>query len=183
MKPFIYLDYDDTLVDFNAAVLARVNKEHGTNLTHRDIEYYGFLPDTYGPGVRKLWQSHGLYADVRPFSTSELFLKILSEKYRIRIITKSHPHVQVEKEYHAKMYFGIRDDMFIHIDEDKFPYTTDGVLVDDAAHHIEKHILENNQPGILFNMDSQNGWSKPTIQHRLLRIANSHQAVLRMLGL
>lgn len=180
-KP-IFLDYDDTLVDFNAAVLMFVNQWNKINLTHSDILSYGFLPDAYGEEVRTLWQTYGLYKYVKPFETSKMFLKELNKHYEVYIVTKSHLKVQYEKDYHAKFHFGIRDNI-IHVDHHKSHYTVNGPLVDDATHNIEEHIITNSQPGILFNMNGQNGWSKPNIQHRLLRIANSHNAALRLLGI
>ncbi len=181
-KPPIFLDYDDVLVDFVSPILDAINRWEGTDLKPYDIPTYSYLPDTYGAKVRDLWENRGFYKYVKPFSTSKWFLDQLKEKYEIFIITRSHPDIVGEKEYHAKLHFGIREN-FISVHGHKYPHTVGGPLIDDATHNIEDHIINNSQPGILFNMNGQNGWSKPTMSHYLLRIANSHSGALKLLGL
>jgi 5'(3')-deoxyribonucleotidase len=180
-KPPIFLDYDDVLVNFIGPVLDVVNGWENSNLKHGDVLTYSYLPDTYGHRVRELWQTYGFYKYVEPFPTSKWFLEKLKERYTINIVTKSHPKVACEKEYHAKFHFGIRDNFF-SVEGCKSKFTEGGILIDDATHNIQDHILTNNQPGILFNMNGQNGWSKPTIQHRLLRMTTSHAGALKLLG-
>ena len=44
-------------------------------------------------------------------------------------------------------------------ESDKWKYTSDGILIDDAPHNVIAHTLNNKKPSILFNYRNRYGWA------------------------
>jgi hypothetical protein len=186
----IYLDYDGTLCDLPFIWIDWVNKTFDKNFTLQDVIHYDYIANVLGDSANKMWRTKGCYTNVTPFFKSQFFvdqLKIRFGEENVKIITCSPPGMEKEKDEHIKYFYNIDMENVVHTC-DKYLYTHDGILIDDAKHHIINHINENNQYGILFDYNEQYGWSKLNPDdyklmkdYRKVKVMNSYREIIEFL--
>lgn len=156
----LYIDYDCTLVSTILPVLKTVNNKYDVDIIPPNITDYSWLEEHISSDISMMWGDPNIYDEIVPYLNAEWFIETLKAKgHPIKIITFSKESVVEAKNKHAFKYFGINEEDMIHCHNDKYAYTTDGILIDDRVKNIRDHVSQNNKPGILFNYLGENGWS------------------------
>lgn len=173
----IYLDFDSTLVDFTKGWIDWLKKEKNIKIKAKDIEHWDWISKHHGEDVNRYWKTSGIYKnDIKPIAGSQEFIVILKYLYgedNIFIISNSARNMEDEKWEYSKKHFNFNPSNFIHV-ADKFKYTSDGILIDDAPHNVVDHVVNNGKPAILFNYRNTYGWGKLEQKHRLITICNTY---------
>jgi len=176
----IFVDYDSTLVDLIDGWLKWIKKTHGHKIKTEQITEWNWLSNTHGEAMNDYWKINGVYnRDVKPISGAVMFMDALRNLYgeeSVFIISASHCGMENEKAEHAKKHFGIDPGYFMHKHE-KYRYTSDGILIDDAPHYIAQHIRANEKPGILFNYRNRYGWAYLPGNPLLMRASSYAEAL------
>lgn len=149
----------------------------------KDVLYYGWIRDAFGPNAEAWWATPGIYNVITPLPGAEKFVENLAKNFRVRIITHTHKSQNPkEKEDWISKHFRHNVFSVIHASE-KFHFTSDSILVDDCPRHIHDHIRHNDSIGILFNYKNAYGWSIPLLKDDRLVMASSYEAVLDIVNL
>lgn len=172
---YIDLDFDNLVYDLESLNLKFVKDHYGVTLKSRDITHWNFYLTEF-PEVEKIWGDFKLYSKAKFFENAKQFYEDLYSIKKVRIITASYPQIEKEKD---KMIFDFfqKEVEIIHA-RDKYLFTKKSVLIDDTSGHIEKHVINNNNYGILFDLNGQYGWNKDCMKHDLIIRATSYDEVL-----
>jgi 5'(3')-deoxyribonucleotidase len=157
----VFLDFDNTLVDLAQGWLDWLAKEKYIKVTTKHIKEWDWLSKTYGEHVNEYWKTPNIYDDIIPIPGSITFVEALKRIYgreNILIISNSAKNMIDEKTIFAEKYFKILPTNVLHV-ADKWKYTSEGVLIDDAPHNVIDHVKANQTPAILFNYRNKWGWA------------------------
>ena len=177
MKSCIFVDFDETLVNTVAVVLAKFQAKTGVSLTTRDITHWTFLSDTFGEEYAHFWIMPGLYETVEPLSGAVDFMTELKKDWDPVIITASHAPIVEEKSRCIEKLFDVP---FFH-EHEKWKLTKGSTLIDDGPHNIIAHVEKNANPAILFNLNNSRGWCNIPEPHPLIKHAQSYAEILAIL--
>lgn len=159
----IFLDFDSTLVDLHEPYINWLKAEKNIKIKTKDISHWNWVIEQYGEDTSNYFKIDGIYEkEVKPISGSQLFIKTLNKLYgkeNVFIISNSFKNMVIEKTEYARKNYDIFINNFIHV-EDKWKFTSDGILVDDAPHNVVNHTINNRKPSILFNYRNRYGWAK-----------------------
>lgn len=163
----IFVDYDSTLNNLDEAWAKWINENYNADISRPDILHWNWIENKFGHGACDFFKDPNIYANedvIWAISGSKSFINRLCYIYgkeNVYIITASANGTTETKDDHIMRNFGrsVLRKNIIHT-HDKYAYTMEGILIDDAVHQIEKHCLRNNQLGIVFDRDHMNGWSK-----------------------
>jgi len=163
VRTIIFLDYDSVLNDLGLAWLRWLNPKFGVNITQSDILHFNWLEENF-PGANEFWATPGIYHNhVKPLPGSHDFVARcihLVGRENVFVLTSSLSNMEHEKDEHIMYHYGLDLSQIIHA-HDKAIYTKEGILVDDHPKNCINHINTHCTHAILFDKDSEYGWSKP----------------------
>ncbi len=181
----VYLDFDSTLVTLAEEWIKWLKEEKFIKISTKDILHWNWISDTYGEHVNQFWKTEGIYKNkIKPISGSVEFVNILKKIYgfeNVIIISNSARNMVDEKIEFAKKHFNIIPNNFLHVEE-KWKYTSDGILIDDAPHNVISHTKNNSKPAILFNYRNRYGWAKLNSPEKYVTICNGYDKCLEVLN-
>ena len=199
MKPKLCCDFDDVLVDFVDSWLKWIHTEGYSIKRHipSDVEYYTWFIDKFGNNCRDFFLKDPVdcYANkLSAYPGAINFYKFCKRHFDVEIVTHAcKVETELAKTNFAKHFFGkdvkIR---FFSVLEEKVNHIAGSILIDDYPFHIIKHAGINKMPGIIFDYNGRNGWSKykdyrdqieidnPGIN--LIQYATSYEEIKLLLG-
>ena len=157
----VYVDLDSTLVDLMSEWIKWLNDEKFIKIKTQNILHWEYLSEKYGEHVNDFWKQKGIYNNIKPINGSIEFMYILKKMYgkeNVVVISKCVKSNQEEKVKYSEKIFGVLPNNFINA-SDKWQFTSDGILIDDAPHNVIDHVKRNNKPAILFNYRNRYGWA------------------------
>lgn len=190
----ISFDIDSVLLDTEKRIINFIKKEYNVSITQKEITHWDYYAMNF-PKVIELFTKPELYDNVEAIKNmdkvlSKLISKVGSDK--IQFITSSHSNIEKAKEETVlKLYKHIKDIEkidFIHVglkclnekdtkSHNKFEYSNNTILIDDAIHNIDSHINFNEKnKGIL--VDFGYGWNQNYSHKNVIR-ANTTEDILR----
>lgn len=179
----IYVDMDSTLVDLMSNWIDWLNKEKSVKVTTKEIIHWDYIAETFGEEANNFWKTKGVYNNVKPINGSVEFMYILQKMYdkeNVVIISKCVKSNYDEKVKYAEKYFNILPNNFINA-SDKWQFTSDGILIDDAPHNVIEHSIKNEKPSILFNYRNRYGWANLNKEHKLITKCKDYSECLKVI--
>ncbi len=176
---------DNTLVNLVAGWIKWLKKEKYINITATNILNQCWISETYGEHANEYWKRSGIYEnEVLPIPGAINFIKALKYIYgenNIIIISNSVRNMVNEKTKYALEVFEIINTNFLHTSE-KWKYTEDGILIDDAPCDVLDHVKSNHTPAILFNYRNRYGWAKLDKPNKLVHTCTNYAECITILS-
>jgi hypothetical protein len=180
MKPKLILDLDDTLVNFVDNWLSWIHKEGYSTRRYipSEVEYYTWFIDKFGPNCRDFFLNDPIdcYTNkLVPYRGALSFYKFCERHFDVEIVTHAcKVETEIAKTNFVKHYFGKNVKIrFFSVLEEKVNYIGGSILIDDYPFHVIKHTEINKMPGIIFDYNGRNGWSKLENYINILRDVKS----------
>ncbi len=178
----ISLDVDSVLLKTEERVLEEIKNLYNIKLDLKDITYWNFYKDHY-PLVLDFFNNTKFYDNVDKIDNMDIVLNSLIKKYgsnNIQLVTSSNEILAKQKEaclfknfsninHFNKLkiiHVGFYDEDEINTQHEKYHYTKGTILVDDAIHNIESHIINNNKEALIVDFDY--GWNQ-NFEHKLVQ--------------
>jgi 5'(3')-deoxyribonucleotidase len=180
----VFLDYDNTLCDLLSPWLDWLKLEKNIRIKQMDIQNWNWISENFGEDTNDYWKTKGIYDNIKPISGAVEFMMVLKKVYgseNVFLISNSASNMIREKEAHAKKHFGIEGNYFQHADN-KWEYTSDGILIDDAPHNVVAHVMNNNKPAILFNYRNRYGWANVPVKIKNLTTCTDYGKILKVIN-
>jgi len=149
MKEKIFLDFDNTLMQFIDYFLNEINKIEGI-----ELKSFNYTEEDNKEIVKKHYdfiKTGDHYSKMELFENSMEFIDNLNKKFDIHIVTSNISSDQ--KKYKNKYIvntFGEKIKSVINARK-KHPHTKEGDFIDDDIKKIKAHIENNETKGILIN--------------------------------
>lgn len=172
----IFLDLDNVIYDLESVNLRFIEENYGVKLTSRDVKTWDFYLKDY-PEITKVWGDFKLYSKGQFFEGANQLIQDLQSIATVKIITASYDSIIEEKDKFLEDNLTLTNVQIIHA-KNKSLFTGNGVLIDDAPHNIFDHTQKNNQPGLLFDLNSGYGWGKDIPLHHLIKRVRNYEEVL-----
>lgn len=150
----IYIDFDNVLWDMDKIHHDFIKEHYGVTLHPENILYYNYVLDSF-PKIKEAWETWEIYSQGGWYDGAVEFIHLLKEvAQEVVILTTTPEPIKKKKEKMIKDVLGVE---VIH-SSSKFIYI-DGILIDDAVHHIKSH-KECGGRGIIYDRDGRYGWNK-----------------------
>jgi len=172
----ISLDWDNVIYNLEQVNLDFVKEVYGVSEESVNIKTWSCYVDKY-PEITSVWGDFSKYSRGELIPGAINFVKELKNRgYIVQIITHSYESIIAEKELWMKINFP--DIKIIHA-KDKFLYSQNSILIDDAQHNVEQHLEYNKIKGesILFDYNGNYGWAKGYKGHK----AQSYEKALSII--
>lgn len=171
MRQRISVDFDDVLYDLNYLNKKFIKENYGIDIKSKDVTSFSYYYENY-PKIMELWSNFDLYSKSGPIPDAVDFFKELREickKDDLQIVTSSFDSIKEQKDEMIKDMFDF--DKVIHT-KNKSQFTKNSLLIDDALHNIEDHVLTNNNHAMIFDRDY--GWNRNRNLERLKKVQRVH---------
>ena len=186
----ITFDVDSVLLQTEEKIIREIKRIYNKEITLMDITYWNYYKDYY-PEVMKALEDINFYNDIKPINEMYITLEKIIERYgykNIKFVTSSNNILQEQKEICLNRHFGniknfnkieiIHVGLFLNQTDthhEKYHYTKDTVLIDDAIHNIEPHVYINNKEAIL--VDFGYGWNQNFDHSMVTRISKQKEII------
>lgn len=167
-KPIkVYLDFDNTLVDSNNAMIYLLNKEYETDRKYEELKRYDFkdlfpkLTDEHCEELFGCWKLFGL---LEFFDSCYETLDYFKKRCEYSLVTYGSKENLFCKEFWCKKHLSfIKNYYLLEFKEDNCEYDksmidmSDGIFIDD---HIEYLRSSNAKVKILFRNNHDGDWNE-----------------------
>lgn len=180
MSKILSIDFDEVLYNLSDVTNNFILETYG-EVTHPDLIGWEYFNDNFPLVVSECWNNEHVYSKGELIDGAENFMLELINLYSVdnlQIVTNSLPNVVNFKNKFIKDKFGNID--VIHTKE-KWKYTKDTILIDDAIHNVIDHSEINNCESILFDKDGKYVWNHVDIDNRLITRLKSYEDILYFL--
>jgi 5'(3')-deoxyribonucleotidase len=153
----VCVDLDNTLCDLTGYVCDEINLGLGLAdpVFNQRIETYNYLQNTYGAWIEEFWTTPGIYdKHIKPLEGSIEFIRELIAivgRFNVSIVTATPKGLEEEKKQFCFKNYGISNVICTH---EKWKHTKGAILIDDYWKHCMDHLLQNDDPCILFNYEN-----------------------------
>lgn len=168
----ISLDFDSVLWNLEIMARRKIEKHYGKIFLPHQISHFDFYKDY--PEAEKAFSSFEDYQTAEPIQGSVEFLKELITIYgenNIQIVTSSPVNIIKEKEKLIKEIYNFENIIHSH---KKSKHTKNTILIDDAIHNIKDHVVTNEQPALLFDLNGTYGWNKEKVEKLYKNVHRVH---------
>ena len=167
-KPIkVYLDFDNTLVDSNSAMIYLLNQEYGTNKSYEELKKYDFkdlFPCLTDKHCEELFASSKLFSILEFFEDCYETLNYFKKRCEYSLVTYGTKDNLFFKEFWCKNKLPfIKDYFLLEFKGNECAYDksmidmSDGIFIDD---HIDYLRSSNAKVKILFKNNHDGDWNK-----------------------
>lgn len=167
-KPIkVYLDFDNTLVDSNNAMIYLLNQEYGTDRKYEELKRYDFkdlFPKLTDEHCEELFGGWRLFGLLDFFESCYETLDYFKKRCEYSLVTYGSKENLFCKEFWCKKHLPfIKNYYLLEFKEDNCGYDksmidmSDGIFVDD---HIEYLRSSNAKVKILFRNNHDGDWNE-----------------------
>lgn len=188
----ISFDVDSVLLKTEEKIIKKIKELYNIEISLKDITYWNYYKDNF-PLVMSFFEDKDFYNDIEIIDNMDIILKKIIKKYdykNIQFVTsstnisaKSKENVMFKHFNHIQNFSKIN---IIHVglyDEndnsnnhyEKYHYTNNTILIDDAIHNIDKHIINNQKEALL--IDYGYGWNQNYNHNLCYRINNTNDII------
>ena len=175
----LVLDFDSTLAALMEPWMIWLYRKGYSDYVHdlSEVESYCWMHEKYGNSVSGFFHDdpeHTYSNYVLPYPGAKEFVRWTLEHFEeVEIVTHSNkPETEKAKVEWAREYLDFDNLRFFSVLEDKFKHIQGSILLDDYPLHVIKHLSRNGCPGIVFDYNKGNGWSKLETYKDLLNEEN-----------
>jgi len=167
-KPIkVYLDFDNTLVDSNNAMIYILNQEFGTNKKYEDLKKYDFkdlFPELTDEHCEELFGDWRLFGLLEFFDDCYETLDFFKKRCNYSLVTYGNQNNLGYKKFWCERYLPFLKDLHLleytagDMNYDKSMIDmSDGIFIDD---HIDYLRSSNAKVKILFRNNHDGDWNK-----------------------
>lgn len=194
-KMLISIDVDSVLLKTEEKIIEYIFEKYNKKISLKDISYWNYYKDNF-PSVLNLFNDINFYNNIEMIADMDYVLENIINKYgykNIQFVTsstnisaKSKENVMFKHFNHINnfskieiIHVGLYDETDNSTKHEKYHYTKNTILIDDAIHNVDQHINNNKKEALL--IDYNYGWNQ-NYQNDLCFRINKQQDILNTLN-